>query len=189
MPQLYLQRHIPHSPTTMTASVPSEDLRGKWKTHDFGGIYFYFYISSLSVLFFCFLLLFVVPFYLLTPKEFLLLSKAVVYYSFLEFRSSGKYISLGLFYFVNLTSSCPLIPPAILLFCFHGLYNFLYNNIWSKLLTPNSTSHPHLNSLFCLLKNNVANYFLLQLRQQHVWVHSGKFITVDFYKTHNFEWG
>ena len=33
-----------------------------------------------------------------------------MYYCFLLFRRIGEYISLDLFYFVNLTSSCSLIP-------------------------------------------------------------------------------
>ena len=39
------------------------------------------------------------------------LSKARVYYCFLVFRRIGEYISLNLFYCVNHTSRCSLIPP------------------------------------------------------------------------------
>ena len=38
------------------------------------------------------------------------LSKALVYYCFLVFRRIGEYISLDLFCFVSLTSSCLFIP-------------------------------------------------------------------------------
>ena len=57
----------------------------------------------------CFLLL-LLSIYLLAPEEDISLSKAIVYYCFLVFRSIGEYIFLDLFYFVNLASSCLLIP-------------------------------------------------------------------------------
>ena len=47
--------------------------------------------------------------YLLAPEEeFFCVWKALVYYCCLVFRRIGEYISLHLFYFVNLTSSCSL---------------------------------------------------------------------------------
>ena len=45
----------------------------------------------------------------LHPKKSILV-KTLVHYCFLVFRLIGEYISLDLFYFVNLTSSCSLIP-------------------------------------------------------------------------------
>ena len=39
------------------------------------------------------------------------LSKALIaYYCFLMFRCTGEYISLDMFYFVNITNSCSVIP-------------------------------------------------------------------------------
>ena len=59
-------------------------------------------------LLFFLLLLFSVS--LLRPEEDNFLSKVLVCYCFLVFRRIGEYVSLDLFYFVNLTSSCSLIP-------------------------------------------------------------------------------
>ena len=64
-------------------------------------------------LLFCALLFFLLLFLsvsLLTPEEdfFFFLSKSLAYYCFLVFRRIGEYISLDLFNFVNLTSSCSL---------------------------------------------------------------------------------
>ena len=42
-----------------------------------------------------------------------LLSKALVHYCFLVFRCIGEYVSPDLFYFVNLTNSCSLIPQCL----------------------------------------------------------------------------
>ena len=59
--------------------------------------------SFLSVLFFASFFFFCLSLFL-HPKKTILL-KALVYYCFLVFRCIGEYISLNLFYFVNLTSS------------------------------------------------------------------------------------
>ena len=48
--------------------------------------------------------------YLLAPDKDNFLSKALVFHRFLVFHHIGENISLDLFYFVNLTSSCSLIP-------------------------------------------------------------------------------
>ena len=48
--------------------------------------------------------------YLLAPDKDNFLSKALVFHCFLVFRRIGEYISLDLFRFVNITSSCLLIP-------------------------------------------------------------------------------
>ena len=45
-----------------------------------------------------------------TPEEDNFLSKTLVFHCFLVFCRIGEYISLDLFYFVNLTGSCSLIP-------------------------------------------------------------------------------
>ena len=50
---------------------------------------------------------------LLAPEENIFLLKVPVYCCFLAFRRIGEYISLDLFYFVNLTSSCSLIETII----------------------------------------------------------------------------
>ena len=56
-----------------------------------------------------FLLLLLLSINLLAPEDDSL-SKAPVYYCFLLFHRIGEFISLDVFYFVNLTSSCSLIP-------------------------------------------------------------------------------
>ena len=48
-----------------------------------------------------------------TPRRFFLL-KALKYYCFLAFRRIGEYISPRSVPFVNLTSSCSLIPQILL---------------------------------------------------------------------------
>ena len=69
-----------------------------------------FYFNSLSDFLLSFLLLLLFSIYVLTPDEDSL-SKALVFNQLLlVFRRIGKYISLELFFFVTLTSSCSLIP-------------------------------------------------------------------------------
>ena len=54
---------------------------------------------------------FVVCLFFLHPKKTVFFwSKGLVYSCFLVFHHTGEYIALNLFYFINLTSSCSLIP-------------------------------------------------------------------------------
>ena len=88
----------------------------------------FFFLHQLLIVFFFASFFFLLSIYLLAPeKDFLLLSKALVSYCFLVFRRTGEYIFLDLFYFVNFTSSCSLIPPISSLFrsSRHGCLIFL----------------------------------------------------------------
>ena len=87
--------------------------------------FFFFFTSAPYCLLLCFLL-FVVYLSSCTRRRHIL-SKALVSYCFLVFRRTGEYISLDLFYFVKLSSSCSLIPPISGLFrsSRHGCLIFL----------------------------------------------------------------
>ena len=75
----------------------------------------FLYINSLSVFFFASFFFYYYLSIFFTPDEDNFLSKALVFHCFIVFRHIGEYISLDLFYFVNLTSSCSLIPHQVCL--------------------------------------------------------------------------
>ena len=63
--------------------------------------------------------------------------EVLVHYYFFVFRGIGEYISLDLFYFVNLTSSCSLIPLKHISSKYQfASITFEWNHLVSEIINP-----------------------------------------------------